>query len=503
MRPMIGAGALGIAPAEQDLVARRDLGAEHDPALAADRSPSGCARDSRRYRSPPPAARRRSTPPRRRGSLRQLRADILVEHRQRRAAVDRHDDVVARLVDPVHRADRRAALRQPGRDGDLGRQHAARRCRPCRGRSRAARHPLTSPASSGSAQRCDMRPPTRNAPLAAAASTVARSKSGQRGSPWTSARLGDTASIQLAWWRGRSAAGSSVAPNRRKPSGGSGSGHDDRRVGFRRPRARRAQTPSPTPPTQDAIPVPAASSRTISGSTERGRLADIEDAEGCALRRPAAGRGSCAARVAGSPSANGGGERRAHDAPPISLATIGRDALDQHRDAALVGVESVRLIELRFHRHTFEKKWIKRHPVRLRKLGIDAVELLLVLLAPIGRGVHADEQQLGAARLDLCRSSCRDWRAPVAGSMPRSVSLAPSSRITRSGLSASAQSSRARPPAVVSPETPALTTCTCDPSARSRASRRAGKACSAGSPKPGGQAVAKREDLGHARSRHA
>ena len=45
---------------------------------------------------------------------------------------------------------------------------------------------------------------------------------GQRGSPWTSARLGGTASIQLAWWRGRSAAGSPVAPNRRNPSGGSG-----------------------------------------------------------------------------------------------------------------------------------------------------------------------------------------------------------------------------------------------------------------------------------------
>src|SRR5712692_1541902 len=72
----------------------------------------------------------------------------------------------------------------------------------------------------------------------------------------------------------------------------------------------------------------------------------------------------------------------------------------------------------------------------------------------------------------------------TAGSMPRSASLAPSSRMTMSGFSASAQSSRARPPAVVSPDTPALTTWTTVPSAFSRASRRDGKAASAGSPSP-------------------
>ena len=47
--------------------------------------------------------------------------------------------------------------------------------------------------------------------------------------------------------------------------------------------------------------------------------------------------------------------------------------------------------------------------------------------------------------------------------MPRSMSLAPSSRITRSGLSASDQSSRARPPAVVSPETPGIDDMRVDP----------------------------------------
>ena len=42
----------------------------------------------------------------------------------------------------------------------------------------------------------------------------------------------------------------------------------------------------------------------------------------------------------------------------------------------------------------------------------------------------------------------------TAGSVPRSASLPPSSTSTMSGLSASIQSIRSSPPAVVSPETP-------------------------------------------------
>ena len=57
---------------------------------------------------------------------RQFGADIVVEDRERRTAVDRHHDIVARLVDAAHRADRHAALRQPGRDRDLGRQQQPR-----------------------------------------------------------------------------------------------------------------------------------------------------------------------------------------------------------------------------------------------------------------------------------------------------------------------------------------------------------------------------------------
>ena len=62
------------------------------------------------------------------------------------------------------------------------------------------------------------------------------------------------------------------------------------------------------------------------------------------------------------------------------------------------------------------------------------------------------------------------------------MSLAPSSTMAASGLSASAQSSRARPPAVVSPDTPALMTMTLYPfSARAFSNWRV-KPCGSGRP---------------------
>ena len=39
--------------------------------------------------------------------------------------------------------------------------------------------------------------------------------------------------------------------------------------------------------------------------------------------------------------------------------------------------------------------------MRLRQLGINAVEIMLVLSAPIARRQHAEQQDLGARRLDL------------------------------------------------------------------------------------------------------
>ena len=70
------------------------------------------------------------------------------------------------------------------------------------------------------------------------------------------------------------------------------------------------------------------------------------------------------------------------------------------------------------------------------------------------------------------------------GSAPRSASLAPSSTITASVPSATDQSSRASPPAGVSPDTPAFSTVTSRPLAFSAFSSLAGSASPAGSPNP-------------------
>src|SRR6266446_2574246 len=79
--------------------------------------------------------------------------------------------------------------------------------------------------------------------------------------------------------------------------------------------------------------------------------------------------------------------------------------------------------------------------------------------------------------------SSRAWRVSW-GSMPRSMSLAPSSRMTASVPSGTDQSRRASPPEAVSPDTPALVTSTARPLALRARSSFAGKAPSAGRPKP-------------------
>src|SRR5690349_9827024 len=70
------------------------------------------------------------------------------------------------------------------------------------------------------------------------------------------------------------------------------------------------------------------------------------------------------------------------------------------------------------------------------------------------------------------------------GSVPRIASLAPSSRMTAAVPSGIDQSSRSRPPEVVSPDTPALTMSTFIPLDSNAFCRRAGKAWSAGRPSP-------------------
>src|SRR5215472_11051682 len=71
-----------------------------------------------------------------------------------------------------------------------------------------------------------------------------------------------------------------------------------------------------------------------------------------------------------------------------------------------------------------------------------------------------------------------------AGSRPRSASLAPSSTITTRGFSASAQSSRASPPAVVSPETPPSCTSASMPESFRAFWSWGTKPCPGGRPKP-------------------
>src|SRR5438552_3562412 len=70
------------------------------------------------------------------------------------------------------------------------------------------------------------------------------------------------------------------------------------------------------------------------------------------------------------------------------------------------------------------------------------------------------------------------------GSVPRSASLAPSSRITASVPSGIDQSSRSRPPEAVSPDTPALLITTFIPLVSKAFCRRAGNAAGADRPRP-------------------
>src|SRR5713226_5004189 len=64
-------------------------------------------------------------------------------------------------------------------------------------------------------------------------------------------------------------------------------------------------------------------------------------------------------------------------------------------------MDSVRLIEFRFHCHTLEKEWIERQMMATRKLGEDLVKGMLILLSPIRRREHAEKKHFCTARLDF------------------------------------------------------------------------------------------------------
>ena len=83
----------------------------------------------------------------------------------------------------------------------------------------------------------------------------------------------------------------------------------------------------------------------------------------------------------------------------------------------------------------------------------------------------------------------------IFGSLPCSMSFAPSSTMTASVPAGTDQSSRASPPEVVSPDTPALAISTDSPRARSAFSSFAGKASDADKPIAGGERIAECHDL--------
>src|SRR6266700_4857278 len=84
------------------------------------------------------------------------------------------------------------------------------------------------------------------------------------------------------------------------------------------------------------------------------------------------------------------------------------------------------------------------------------------------------------SRLTISVSAAR----VIAGSMPRKASLAPSSTMTAWVPTGTDQSSRSRPPELVSPETPALTMSTSIPVSFNAFCRRAGNAAAPGRPRP-------------------
>ena len=121
----IGARALRVAPAEQDRIARRDLRPKHDPALPrvdphqiADEIIAGVRTLHRQPGEDDPAEAARVAG--------EIGADIVEEDGEGRPAVDRHHDIVARLVDAPYRPDRDAALGQRGRDRHLRGQQQPR-----------------------------------------------------------------------------------------------------------------------------------------------------------------------------------------------------------------------------------------------------------------------------------------------------------------------------------------------------------------------------------------
>ncbi len=92
-------------------------------------------------------------------------------------------------------------------------------------------------------------------------------------------------------------------------------------------------------------------------------------------------------------------------------------------------------------------------PGRCPSRSNTARKAVAVVRAEIGRRIHAGQQHRDVPAPPACRGWRSGWPPSPSDRAPRSPSLAPSSTIAASAPSASTQSSRARPPAVVSPDT--------------------------------------------------
>ena len=172
-----------------------------------------------------------------------------------------------------------------------------------------------------------------------------------------------------------------------------------------------------------------------------------------------------------------------------------QNAGDDLGDAFAGRMQAVADMELGIAHDAVQKEWVEDEIVRRGKLRIDRVERPPVVRS---RDSARPASRTAAPRYggpsDGGRFPSSASRVTF-GSMPRSMSLAPSSRITASVPSGTDQSSRARPPELVSPETPALATSTASPLALSARSSCTGKAALAVELIAGGQRIAERHHL--------
>ena len=123
---------------------------------------------------------------------------------------------------------------------------------------------------------------------------------------------------------------------------------------------------------------------------------------------------------------------RAARARAISSSTCGSMRRHDHVDAGGIRMQAVGLVELGIGGHAVEKKRIKDDPMSRGKRRIDGVEGAHIIRRPCcaAPACRQARQQCDARRACSKSYRARSWSA--FGSTPRSMSLAPSSRITAS-----------------------------------------------------------------------